>query len=168
MSENGRLAVDTGVLITLAAATGSWEVLDALEIPVAISSVVLAELRRGSPGSPGVGTPLSKCMEVWPHEVTIPVWLSSVLDKGEASIIALAMEHGWAEVAIDEAVGRSVARTCGFRLTGSLGILIRAKRKGYQLPLAEAITRIRGAGIWLGKEVENAALRAAGEFPPTK
>ncbi len=159
------LAVDAGVLITLAAAMGGWDVFDVLDTPVVISPVVREELRRGSPDKPGTATPLRPCMSIWPHEIAIPPWLSATLDKGEASVIALAMEQGWTEVGIDEAVGRSVARTCGLRLTGSLGILIRVKRKGYPLTLKEAIGKIRAAGIWLGKDIENAALAAAEENP---
>ncbi len=159
------LAVDTGVLITLAAAMGGWDVFGVLETPVSVPLAVWEELRRGSPDKPGAGTPLSPCMTIWSRDILVPPWLSATLDKGEASVIGLAMEQRWTEVAVDEAVGRSVARTCGLRLTGSLGILIRAKRKGYPVTLKKAIANIRAAGIWLGKEVENAALAAAEEKP---
>ncbi len=158
------LAVDTGVLIALAAATGEWEIFDALGMSVVISSKVWEEIQQGSPGSPGVKTSLRPGMKIWPYEIIIPIWLKAVLDEGEASVIALAMEQGWKEVAIDEAVGRSVARSCGLNLTGSLGLLIRAKKKGYAITIVEAIARIRLAGIWMGKAVEEAALRAAGEL----
>ncbi len=102
------LAVDAGVLITLAAAMGGWDVCDALDTPVVVSPAVWEELRRGSPGKPGTATQLRPRMTLWSRE-------------------------------------------------------IRAKRKGYPLTLKEAIGRIRAAGIWLGKEVENAALAAAEE-----
>ncbi|MDR1521146.1 MAG: hypothetical protein LBU23_13540 [Planctomycetota bacterium] len=80
-------------------------------------------------------------------------------------LIALALQQGWREVAIYEAVGRSVARMCQLRLTGSLGILIRAKRHGYAIMLADAIARIGLSGIWIGEDVKRAALRAAEELP---
>jgi predicted nucleic acid-binding protein len=155
--------LDTGVLIALAAATGSWEVLNVLERQMAITPVVLDEVRRGAPDSPGVATPLPKCMQLWTQEQPAAPWLHNVLDPGEASVIALALERQWQEVAIDEAVGRSVAKTCQLRLTGSLGLLIRAKRMGYPGTLAEAISRIRSCGIWVGDKVRLAALKAAGE-----
>lgn len=157
------LPMDTGVLISVAAATGSWEVLNILAQPMMITPIVLDEVRRGTPDSPGVNTPPPKCMRVWTSELSIPPWLRNVLDPGEASVIALALEQRWPEVAIDEAVGRSVAKTCQLRLTGSLGLLIRAKRKGYPGTLAEAISRIRSCGIWVGDEVKRSALKAAGE-----
>lgn len=163
MSEPAPLPLDTGVLIALAAAMGDWDVLSALDRPLILSSTVHDELRRGPPGGPGTATPLPSSMTVWPHGLTIPPWLRGVLDEGEASVIALALEQGWPEVAIDESVGRSVARTCDLRLTGSLGLLIRAKRQGYPLRLSDAIPRIRAAGIWLNADLERVALRLAGE-----
>ena len=163
MSESAPLPVDAGVLITLAAATGNWECLSVLECPVVVTSVVLEEVRRGPSGSPGVTTPMLSCMSVWPDVVALPPWLRGVLNAGEASVIALALKQEWPEVAIDDKKGRSVAKTRLLRLTGSLGLLIRAKRKGFPVMLASAISRIRAASIWLGPEVERAALRAAGE-----
>jgi predicted nucleic acid-binding protein len=121
------------------------------------------ELRSGSPGSPGSDTALAGCMAVWENRIAVPPYLLGVLDRGEASVIALALENRWPEVAIDESVGRSVAKTSGLRLTGSLGLLIRAKRAGCPIVVAGAISRLRGAGIWIGADVVRAALHAAGE-----
>lgn len=160
---NTPLPLDTGVLITLVAATGSWSVLDALGCPIVVTQTVMDEIRSGPKGSPGVDTPLATCMSVWDEALEIAPWLLGVLDQGEASVIALALAQHWPEVAIDESVGRSVAKTSRLRLTGSLGLLIRAKRKGYPVIIAEAIARIRTAGIWIGADVEQAALRIAGE-----
>lgn len=157
------LPLDTGVLIALAAATGSWEVLNVLEQPMVVTQVVLDEVRCGAKDTPGATTPLPTCMRVWTNELAIPRWLESTLDPGEASVIALALERQWPEVAIDESVGRSVAKTCQLRLTGSLGLLIRAKKKGYPGTLAESISRIRSCGIWVGDAVRLSALKAAGE-----
>ncbi len=103
-------------------------------------------------------------MSIWKNDSEISPWLLGVLDAGEASVIDLALTRNWPEVGIDEAVGRSVARTSRLRATGSLGLLIRAKRKGYAIAIRDAIAAIRLAGIWIGKDVEQAALRVAGEL----
>ena len=164
MNESAPLPVDAGVLITIAAATGDWECLSMLERPIIVTPVVQDEIQCGPSGRPGVATPMSSCMSVWPEPVVLPPWLRGVLDEGgEASVIALALEQGWPEVAIDDKAGRSVAMTCRLRLTGSLGLLIRAKRKGFPVMLSTAIGRIRAANIWLSPEVERTALRQAGE-----
>ncbi|WP_243714094.1 hypothetical protein [Nostoc sp. 106C] len=61
--------------------------------------------------------------------------LLNSLDLGEASVIQLALNKNIPTVCIDEAVGRGIARLSGLLVTGSIGILLRAKREGYPLYL---------------------------------
>ena len=51
------------------------------------------------------------------------------LDRGEAEVIALALEHQPQLVLIDELKGRNVARSLNINISGSVGILIHAKRQ---------------------------------------
>lgn len=53
--------------------------------------------------------------------------LETTLDPGEAEAIALAVENTSSFLLIDERDGRQVARTLGVEMTGTLGILMRAK-----------------------------------------
>ncbi|MCP4115283.1 MAG: DUF3368 domain-containing protein, partial [Desulfobacteraceae bacterium] len=66
-------------------------------------------------------------------------------------------------VCIDEAMGRRVARLIGLTLTGSLGILIRAKKEGYPIILLEAINQMQARGVRLSERVINFAVSQAGE-----
>jgi len=59
----------------------------------------------------------------------ISPFLLNTLDLGEASVIQLALDNNLATVCIDEAVGRRVARLNGLTLTGSIGILLKAKQE---------------------------------------
>ncbi|MDP2720068.1 MAG: hypothetical protein Q8P44_09665, partial [Dehalococcoidia bacterium] len=45
-------------------------------------------------------------------------------------------------VCIDETVGRRIARLNGLNLTGSIGVLIRAKQDGFDCSMREAIRRM--------------------------
>jgi len=56
--------------------------------------------------------------------------LLPTLDQGEAEVIALAIERNAHLVLIDELAGRQVAQSLGLIITGSVGILIRAKQVG--------------------------------------
>jgi predicted nucleic acid-binding protein len=60
-------------------------------------------------------------------------------------------------------VGRRIARLHGLTVTGSLGVLIRAKQQGAQIRLRTAIERMRLQGIWLSEALEKECLRIAGE-----
>lgn len=70
-------------------------------------------------------------VEVVPPQSNLHKGLSSVLDPGEATSIALAAEHDNSLLIIDEVKGRKVAREMGVQITGTLGVLIAAKEKEY-------------------------------------
>lgn len=56
--------------------------------------------------------------------------LSLILDKGEASSIALCLETDDSLLIIDEKKGRRIAQELKIKITGTLGIISRAKEKG--------------------------------------
>ena len=89
--------------------------------------------------------------------------LVSHLDHGEASAIALAIEAGVPIVAIDERRGRLVAREMGLAVTGSVGLLLRAKRLGFIDAVAPRLMAMRGHGIWLGESLMRRVLAEAEE-----
>ena len=95
--------------------------------------------------------------------VSVSPLLQSTLDPGEAAVVALATAEQIATVAIDETVGRRIARLHGLTVTGSLGVLIRAKQQGAQIRLRTAIERMRLQGIWLSEALEKECLRIAGK-----
>jgi len=93
-------------------------------------------------------------------DVLVPI---QTLDIGEASVVQLAVQKNISVVCIDEAVGRRVARLNGLKLTGSIGILIRAKKEGFPIVISDVIQRMKSHGIWLSEGVISFALEQAGE-----
>ena len=86
------------------------------------------------------------------------------LDIGEASAIALALEAHVRLVAIDERRGRLIARDVGLTVTGSLGLLLRAKRLGFIDAVASRLTAMCQNGIWLGETLVRRVLTEAKEL----
>ena len=78
-------------------------------------------------------------------------------------MIATALANDIPLVCIDETVGRRIARMSGLALTGSIGVLIKAKRLGFPVVIRDAMTRMREHGIWLSETVFAAALSSANE-----
>lgn len=157
------IVVNTTPLIALAAA-GGLDALPLLYQHVIVPLEVAEEIRLG--GKEGFGVAeiaAARFLEIQPARVDIPAYLSNTLDLGEAAVIATALDRGIPLVCIDETVGRRVARLAGLTLTGSLGILIKAKQGGYPVVVGDAIVRMRERGIWLSREVTGAALALAGE-----
>ena len=66
-------------------------------------------------------------------------------------------------VCIDETIGRRIARLYNLKVTGSLGILLRAKKEGYPLSLKQAIKKMQKKNIYLSSNLINSVLKLAGE-----
>lgn len=90
--------------------------------------------------------------------------LQRELHKGESETIALAVERHAELVFLDESDARKVARIYGLKVSGVVGILIRAKLAGKIESLREELERLRNdGGFWIGKDVFDRALKAVGE-----
>ena len=98
-----------------------------------------------------------------PTDVKQQQVLEATLDKGEASTIALALEQGRCLVIIDEAKGRKWAFRLGLTVTGTLGVLAQAKKKGYIPALAPLIQQIRLTNFRLSDSLVAATLKEIGE-----
>jgi predicted nucleic acid-binding protein len=65
------------------------------------------------------------------------------LDLGEASVIQLALNENINTVCIDESAGRRIARLSGLSLTGTISILIKAKRQGYPFLMKQTVQHMQ-------------------------
>lgn len=86
------------------------------------------------------------------------------LHLGEAEAIALATDLKAGIVLIDEQEGRQLASRTGLAVTGVLGILLRAKRKGEIAAVKPEIDLLRSkARFFVSSSLEAKVLAAAGE-----
>lgn len=86
------------------------------------------------------------------------------LDEGEAEAIALALQTQAEVVLLDDSEARRVARQLNLRVTGVVGILIRAKREGKIASLRVERERLRTeAHFWVADHVIQSALHTVGE-----
>ena len=90
--------------------------------------------------------------------------LQRELDQGESEAIALALQMQADWLLLDEREGRRVAKSLGIKVTGVLGVLLRARREGQLPSLAEALGQLRvQAGFRVAPELETELLRQGGE-----
>jgi predicted nucleic acid-binding protein len=167
MPETARIAINTGPLIALVAAVGDLTVLRSLYTEVLVPYEVCQEILVG--GSTGFAVAEFEAA-IWLQKQQAPLNISPILlnslDRGEAAVIQLAIDENIPTVCIDEAAGRRIARLSGLALTGSIGILLRAKRSGYPFSMQQAISQMLVRGIRLSPTVINFALEQAGENQP--
>lgn len=165
MHETTELVVNTGPIIAIVAALGDLRVLQMYH-RVWVPWEVCQELAAGGRNQFAVA---EFEMAHWLQKGTTPLQIMPVLfhllDHGEAAVIQLALEQSIATVCIDESAGRRMARLNGLSVTGSIGVLLRAKREGHSFLMQDAIQRMRDRGVWLSDRVINFALRQAGEAP---
>jgi predicted nucleic acid-binding protein len=142
----GIVVADAGPLRYLVL-TGYAKILPRLFGTVAVPTTVVDELRH--PRSPAavriwVATPPA-WIAVHPDPVQVDAGLRR-LDPGEQAAIALAGELGGVLLLIDDRAGVAAAREQGFRVTGTLGVLVEAARLDL-LDLEAAFTSLRGTNF---------------------
>ena len=163
MPETQDIVINTSPIIALVAALGDLRVLQIYRhvwVPLEVSQEIAA-------GGAAKFALAEFTAAHWLHKRAQPVniapHLLNTLDKGEASVIQLALDEDIQTVVIDEAAGRRIARINGLAVTGSIGILLRAKNEGHPFSMQEAIDRMQARGIWLSDRVIAFALTQAGE-----
>lgn len=88
--------------------------------------------------------------------------LKMLVDAGEAEAIALASERG-CRVVLDDRKARSVARSLGVPIIGTVGILLRAKQSGV-IPLVKPILdALEARSFYVSGGLKEEALLLAGE-----
>jgi len=75
------------------------------------------------------------------------------LDKGEAEVLILAKEQKADLVILDEIMGRRYAKQLELNLTGTLGVLLKAKEKGIINSIKEILTELTEKGTWLNPKL---------------
>jgi predicted nucleic acid-binding protein len=128
-------------------------IIDHLSLPekqfqtVYIPEAVLAELRvnENLNGSNHLKAALEKgWLKVQPVQNKAFVkLLRRELDQGESEAIALAIEKQADLILLDEKEGRRIARTLNLRITGILGIAIKAFQNGDLESMSEFIQKLR-------------------------
>lgn len=90
--------------------------------------------------------------------------LDLYLDLGEASAIALALEKVDVLLILDDLKGRKEAEKLGFKITGTLGILFKAKKVGIIPELKSHIEKLKVVGFRLSPKIEEEILRKSYEI----
>jgi len=132
----------------------SLELLEAVYGRVLTTPIVAAEVRFALPAWVKIVSPVDRVTERT---------LAEKVDPGEASAIALALEKGDASLILDDLKARKLAKRLGLDVTGSVGVILRAKSLGLIPAIRPLILLIRTTSFRLSPDVEKQAFLLAGE-----
>jgi len=81
--------------------------------------------------------------------------IANTLDIGESSTIALAMEQDETLLILDDGKARRFAENLGLTLTGTLGVIVKAKQQGESVDLKSIIAKFRQCGFRIPNNIES-------------
>lgn len=168
---------DTSPLIFLSK-IGKLNLLQLIFNKVYVPEAVYKEVTEGKSGKfdPGVAGAIAVKNAGWikVRKVTsrkLVENLLSTIDIGESEAIALAKEMGAQLLIMDERKGRTVAKSFNIKVTGTLGLLVKAKEMKLLKTIRPAVidlTALQGSDKFrVSAELIVEVLRAAGEWSET-
>ena len=85
------------------------------------------------------------------------------LGAGEREAIALAIEKNADLVILDDQEGREIARSRGLSVTGTIGVLVEARKRNLIPSIRPELDRLIEAGMWLNEIFYDRILQEFGE-----
>ncbi len=85
------------------------------------------------------------------------------LHDGEVEVMILAQEQKADLVILDDNAAKKTAKYLGLSVTGTLGVLVKAKRKGIIKEVRPLLSEMRQNGFYISNAVENMVLKEAEE-----
>jgi hypothetical protein len=99
-----------------------------------------------------------------PTDAALLRLLKRDLDEGEAEAIALSLERTAALLLVDESDAREIADLYNLPKTGTIGLLIRAKKEGLIEKLRPELDKLRQrGGFWIAEPLYKRVLKAVDE-----
>jgi uncharacterized protein len=133
---------------------------------ILVPEAVAVELERGI--SLGFSLPDIESLP-WLHVqrlcATASLPLPADFGAGEREVLVLARGMPASLALIDDARARHYARQLGMKFTGTLGVLIKAKRQGHLPAVLPVLQSLESLGFFLDSATRAAVLRLASEGP---
>ncbi|WP_051260762.1 DUF3368 domain-containing protein [Algoriphagus marincola] len=146
------IIADTSCLIILEK-IGQLELLQVLDGEIVITSTIQSEFQK----------PVPRWIKIEDPQKTSPTIIQSLLDPGEMSAISLALEKKNTLLILDDDKARKYAKQLTLKYTGTLGVILEAKRKGKINSVIPILDAIKKTNFRISPKMEACFLYLAGE-----
>lgn len=154
--------VNASPVIVLAKA-GHLQLLEQLSGDVLLPLPVAMEIESG-PNTDAARLALEGGWGVRVSAIRIPTELLEWgLGPGETAVLAVALERASRTAVLEDGSARACAKAFGIPIIGTLGVVLRAKRRGIIPSAVDVIRRIRAAGLYLDEATIRSAVQRIGE-----
>lgn len=143
------IIADASCLIALTNINSLW-ILERLYKEVFITQTILDEYELNIPE-------YIKIKEV--KDLNLQRVLSGYLDPGEASAIALGLENPDSILILDDLKGRKEAQKLKLRFTGTLGVIVKAKKENYISEVSSYFNALRESGFRISDKIIELAIK---------
>jgi predicted nucleic acid-binding protein len=143
---------------------GKLDVLRHLYGRIMIPQAVYREIEAGNDKDYYADVGNLDWIEITPIQSTLARPYLFDLDDGEAETIMLAKEQNADLAIIDEKLGRRYAVQLNIPITGTIGILLRAKELGLITSVAPLLQELRDKSSWIDDNLFKNAIRLANEL----
>ncbi|MCL2187963.1 MAG: DUF3368 domain-containing protein [Defluviitaleaceae bacterium] len=140
---------------------GRLELLNNLFDTVYVPSAVLQEIQEAD--KPKVDLNLLDFQQLKVVNKVAVLGLLGRLHLGEVEVMVGAIERNVQTVVLDDNAARNKAKQLGLHVTGTLGILQGAYKKGFVNNLEKEITNLKSVGMYLSSEIVRKILSFSGK-----
>lgn len=85
--------------------------------------------------------------------------MKNFIDLGEASTIALAVETDDIVIILDDLKARKLAQKLNLKITGTIGVLVKARKRNIITSTQEVLNRLKNEGFRISDEIEKEFLK---------
>jgi len=143
---------------------GQLELLHRLYGRILVPEAVVGELKAG--GDQGEDVPdIANYDWIEVRSVHVPEVVSLIMDlgPGEAQVLAMALENPGSLTIVDDRLARELAQARDIRVTGTAGILLKAKQAGYIKSVKSLLKKLIQLDFRLSEAVVDTIMRLAKE-----
>ncbi len=132
---------------------------------IVVPNAVIQELDEGRKQGEDVPD-INKYQWIKIKEIQVPSQIKLIPDlgKGESEVLSLGLIEKKHLLIIDDKLARRIAKLKNIKFTGTAGVLLKSKAKGYVSKLRPILEELKESGFYLRQELLNDILMQADEL----